>query len=182
MRNASFLAILLLASASLLAQQNTTSSPTIFIIPPLNAGCPIDFTAQRRSKFELLPINAGQLKLKQWVQLSFSQSNISKVARIRVTAHGFSDKLRAIPANAIFGEDVTENFQLEHQPGEVGLFTSYLQTHNMGGVLWVEITGIDYADGSVWQRSKASQCRATPSGYLLANNLPAQSENPASRF
>lgn len=167
MRNASLLVVLLLAGVSVPAQDKVAGSPTIFLVPPTSNACPVGFTAERRSSHELEFVNGGLSKSRQWVHLTFGRGDAQTIVKVSVTAHGASDKPHAMPASAGIDEDITETFQFERKSGEPGLLASNLSTHTMGSVRWVELTELDYADGSVWRESKASQCRATPSGFLL---------------
>jgi hypothetical protein len=172
MRNASLLMVLLLASVRIPAQESAGNAPRVFIAhfqtPLMLNSCPVNFAAQRQSSTEVRYANQGQEKSHgQGVQLTFTQRVTPEIVKVQVTVHGTSDKARVIPAGASIDEDLTEIFQFERQPGTASLLHSSLWTRSMGSIRWVDLTEIEYADGYVWHKSKASQCRATPNGFLL---------------
>jgi hypothetical protein len=93
-------------------------------------------------------------------------------AKIRIVAadivvHGYTAGSRIIPASSP-SEEITENFHLNATEG-LSLVESPIRTTQIATVDWLELTRIEYADGTIWQASRASQCSASPSLFVLVN-------------
>jgi hypothetical protein len=72
-----------------------------------------------------------------------------------------------MPAGSSSRDDVVEIFQLGRGTGAASLIRSDIWMHRMSTVRWVELTEMEYADGSVWREADGSRCRATPDLFLL---------------
>jgi hypothetical protein len=168
MRGVSGLLVLAMASTAALAQANAHIGPTVFMGAPISTGCPVGFTAERRSTTEVRYAKDGKQLHGQGLELQFDpRSNPKKILKVNVTVHGVDGAARVIPAGSSDSEDVAELFQLEAGAGEGSLRHSNLWTQRVSTIRWVDLTQVAYSDGSVWLASASGRCRVEPSGFLL---------------
>lgn len=168
MRVISLPMILLLASTSMLAQANAGTAPTVLTAPPTSQACPVTFYAKRTGGLVVRYAKDGHQEPDgQGLQLTFSRQDAPKIEKTVVTVHGLSAQGGVLPVHTNTNEDISETFILERHAGATSLDTSEIWTHKIGPARWVELTQIDYADGSVWQQSKESKCITEPDLFLL---------------
>jgi hypothetical protein len=168
MRGVSGLLVLVMASAGVLAQGNAHSEMTVLAGPPDSSGCPVGFSAERRSTTEVRYAKDGREIRGQGLELKFdSQTEPKKILKANVTVHGVTGEARVIPAGSRDSDDVAELFQLEAGAGEESLRHSSIWTQRVSTVRWVDLTEVAYVDGSVWLASASGRCRIEPNGFLL---------------
>jgi hypothetical protein len=170
MRGVSGLLVLVMASAGVWAQGNAHIGPTVFMGAPISIGCPVGFSAERRSSTEVRYAKDGKQLRGQGLELQFDpRSNPKKILKVNVTVHGVDGTARVIPAGENSSDDVTELFQVEAGAGEGSLRRSNIWTQRVSTVRWVDLTEVAYADGSVWLASASGRCRVEPSAFLLVD-------------
>ncbi len=103
----------------------------------------------------------------QGLQLTFHPQDAPKIMKVNVTVYGLSGEARVMPAGSGSKADITEIFQLRPEAGAVDLLQSEIWMQKMSTVRWVDLTEIEYADGSVWRASESSRCRAAPDMFVL---------------
>lgn len=169
MRTPPMLMILLLASGSIFAQAKTDPS-TATLTPSLpSQGCPVNFYAKRTGGLVVHYAKDGhQDPTGQGLDLAFSKNDASRIEKIIVTVHGMSAQGDVLPVRNNSSSDIAETFILERHPGATTL-DSEIWTRKIGPVRWVELTQIEFANGSVWQKSKESKCITEPSPLLLVD-------------
>jgi hypothetical protein len=168
MRGVSGLLVLVMASAGVLAQGNAHSEMTVLAGPPDSSGCPVGFSAERRSTTEVRYAKDGREIRGQGLELKFdSQTEPKKILKANVTVRGVTGVARVMPAGSASIDDVAEIFQLGAAVGEDSLRHSSIWTQRVATVRWVDLTEISYADGSVWHASQGERCRIEPSKFLL---------------
>lgn len=166
MRGVLGLLILAMASAGASAQGNAHSEMTVLAGPPDSSGCPVGFSAERRSTTEVRYAKDGKQIRGQGLELKFD-SQPKKILKANVTVRGVTGSARVMPAGSASLDDVAEIFQLGAGTGEDGLRHSNIWTQRVATVRWVDLTEIAYADGSVWHASEGKRCRIEPSKFLL---------------
>lgn len=169
MRGVSGLLVLAMASAGVWAQGNAHSEMTVLAGPPDSSGCPVGFSAERRSTTEVRYAKDGRREIRgQGLELKFdSRTEPKKILKANVTVRGVTGAARVIPAGRASVDDVAEIFQLGAATGEDRLRHSRIWTQRVSTVRWVDLTEISYADGSVWHASQGERCRIEPSKFLL---------------
>lgn len=160
-------AVFVLASGSLLAQQNSAARPSVLTAPVVSEGCPIHLSAQRRATVTFNVARMPQKSHGQELELMFSRMNAPKIEKISVTVHGWSSGSRMAPAEMNSKDDAVETFELVRPADALSLLESRIATRKMSFIRWVELNSIDYANGSSWHATKDSQCRATPERFQL---------------
>lgn len=171
MRFASVLSGTVLVSAAALAQTDKRSESTIFVAPTVGEACPIDLFAQRRSLPQTSRIqDKAPQPLEGHLELTFKQIDAPAILKVSGRVHGPSLGAHVESASAAQPGDVSEAFHLQLSAPSQLLQRSILTTHSMSNARWIELTRIDYTDGSHWQASPTSQCRATPNGFLLISS------------
>lgn len=158
----------LLSSAALMAQTNTHNTPALFTAGPVSRSCPVNFFVDR-APAPIVRMFATDNKLSHsslGLEMNLARSGALKVAKATVVVHGFSNKGRLIPAATHADVDLTETFELRSDAGAEGQLHSAVWLKKMSAVSWVDLTEIEYADGSTWNASSLSECRAVPSKLL----------------
>jgi hypothetical protein len=167
MRGFSGLLVLVMASAAVWAQGNAHSEMTVLAGPPDSSGCPVGFSAERRSTTEVRYAKDGREIRGQGLELTFDSNKPKKILKANVTVRGVNGEARVMPAGSAGNDDVAEIFELIAGVGEDSLQHSSLWTQRVATVRWVDLTEVAYADGSVWHASKWKRCRIEPSKFLL---------------
>jgi len=88
-----------------------------------------------------------------------------RIVSADVVVHGYSGGTHILPA-AVRPEEITESFHLAAKEG-FPLADSPIRTTRIAMVQWLELTRIEYADGTSWQPSSDSRCTASPSLFVL---------------
>ena len=162
------LTILLLAGTAVSAQTHSGSSAAVSIASTKSLGCPIGFNVKRQSGLVARSAKYGpEDAIGQKLQLTFDRLDAPKITKATVTVHGISGHAAYLPTHS--GDstgDVSETFILERGAGTTSLYSAEILAHRIEVVRWVELTGMDYADGSQWHTTKESQC-GTEVGLLL---------------
>ena len=168
MRGVSGLLVLVMASAGVWAQGNAHNEITALVGPPSTAGCPVGFSAERRSITEVRYAKDGRQLRGQGLELKFdSRTEPKKILKANVTVRGVTGEARVMPAGSGSTDDVAEIFQLGVAAGEDSLRHSSIWTERVATVRWVDLTEVSYTDGSEWHASQGQRCRVEPNGFLL---------------
>jgi hypothetical protein len=150
------------------AQVKLGESPTVLFLSPGSTGCPIGLTAERRSAPVINTIgNAPPSPPTQRLHLRFVSYAARNIEQVTVIVHGLSGRSRIIPADSASSSDVEETFHLTRSAEASSLTASYLWPQNIRTTQWIELTSVDYADGSTWRASREAQCTVTPSNFVL---------------
>ncbi|HEX9200295.1 MAG TPA: hypothetical protein VF865_12100 [Acidobacteriaceae bacterium] len=173
MRTSSMFLVLLLSSATAGAQTSTSSNPTVLVLPPIASSCPVRLSVDRRPDGRVVqtksaPAHHGQgLNLGFWKSTELAKSE-AQIASADITVHFYPAAAHAIPAAPATHNTAppTETFHLTGHSGEP-LLSSSIWTREMAIVSWVELTRLNYADGTSWQSSAPRQCGAAPNLYVL---------------
>lgn len=162
---------MVLTSAALVAQAGPQNLTTIYTAttPPPSQACPVGFSASRTAVPVMVATKSNERYPRLGLRLDFSHPNASKIVKATITVHGASGKGHFIPAGDAMGTDRTETFNLGSNEGIENLRSSKVWLRRMSAVSWVDLTEIEYADGSVWHASPVSKCRATPNNLLPVN-------------
>jgi hypothetical protein len=167
MRYSPALAVLLLAGASMSAQPNAGSPATVLPVLSAGQGCPVNFSAQRQAGLAVRSVRDGQGKIDgQGLTITFQQLYTPKIAGVSVTVHGTSGQTASMITNSGLQGDVSESFTLKRDAPASSLSNSAIWTRKVKAIRWLELTKIEYADGSQWEPSKESRCRVQP-GLLV---------------
>jgi hypothetical protein len=168
MRGVSGLLVLVIASAGVWAQGNAGGSMIVLAGAPDSAGCPVGFSAERRSTTEVRYAKDGKQLRGQGLELKFdSPTEPKKILKANVTVRGVTGAARVMPTGSDSADDVAEIFQLGVAAGEDSLRHSSIWTQRVATVRWVDLTEVSYADGSAWHASQGVRCRVEPSKFLL---------------
>jgi len=167
MRGTSALLAALLASATLSAQVKVAESPAVLFDAPMSSGCPIGISAERRSSVAVSTVGSAPGRtLSQGLQLRFSRLFTPGIEGVTVVVHGLSGKTQMMPAG-IDSSDVAESFHLNRAGQAASLSASYIEPKRVRTTQWVELTSVDYTDGTTWHESSGGQCKVTPSNFVL---------------
>lgn len=160
------LTLLLSSSIGLTAQ--THSSSAILTSGPSSESCPVGFSASRVAAPTMMVTKGAEPKHSSLgLQLNFSRPDAAQIVKASITVHGPSNKAQVTPASTKADTDMTETFELRSDAQAKNLLHAAVWMKKMGAVKWVDLTEIEYANGSVWHASSNSKCRAVPNNALL---------------
>jgi hypothetical protein len=100
----------------------------------------------------------------QGLNIAFGRS-AAKIASADITVRGYPPTTHIIPATPSLPAEVTQTFHLTASSG-APLLHSSVWTERMIMIDWVELTRVQFADGTTWQSSAPRQCGAAPSLYV----------------
>lgn len=154
------------------AQTASATAGIVLRSPWVGTGCPVALSVRRTSPTELVNASdAVQHRGSQRIHLTVDPRDTSGIRSADITVHATSRKGRYLPAaiSANNSPDLDRNFQISG-PSTSSLRNKDLWIDGVGSVLFVDLTSITYIDGSTWQRSSDSVCRAIPSSFLLVSS------------
>ena len=171
MSHSSMVLTLLLSSVSIAAQANPGITSTVLIQPPSSESCPVRFSAERRSIPTMKNVRNADVPHGQGLQVNFLTLPATAILNADITVHGASARLHMIPAATAKAnrDDAIETFRLTSS-AEGPLLHSSIWTNKIVAVSWVELTRVEYADGTTWQASPQSRCTAAPSLMVLVDS------------
>jgi hypothetical protein len=163
--------MLLLSSSGLAAQTNPPGTPAIFLSPPASESCPVSFSAERKPNGELVQVGRGVTFRGQGLEINFSGSSSTAILKVDLKVHGMTPGVHMSPAavGARTAPYSTETFQLAANEGSPLLHGS-VSTRRLGTVDWLELTRIEFANGTTWQSSPQSRCVVAPSLLVLVDS------------
>lgn len=162
----------LLSSATLVAQTGTHGTTALFTPGPASESCPVNFFVNRAPApvVRMLAKENQPTRSSLGLEMNLARSGASRVVKAIVTVHGPSGQARLMPAATInTNADRTETFELRNDAAAQSELRQAVWLKKMNAVSWVDLTAIEYADGSTWHASHLSQCRAVPSKLLPVN-------------
>jgi len=152
------------------AQVKLGESPTVLFASPNSTGCPIGMVAERQSAPIVSTVgNASPVPSTQAIQLRFRHYPAPNIEQVTVIVHGLSGKSRMMPANSADSNDVEESFQLTRAADASSLTASYVRPTRVRTTQWIELTRVEYADGTTWRASREAQCTITPNNFVLVS-------------
>jgi hypothetical protein len=167
MRPSSAIFVALLFSASLSAQ-TSGSGPTVLIQPPSSHACPVLFSVDRIPDGSVILTNGAPAPPRQGLTLTF-RGKVQQIVAADITVHFYRTGAYAIPAapGAAKPAELTETFHLSSANGPIE--HSSIWSGHLAPVSWVELTGVEFADGTTWLSSAPRQCGAAPSLFVLVD-------------
>ena len=175
MRLSSMFLVLLFAPLALSAQYITGNSSPYRVELRAAPACPVGFSVDRTPDGAVIWINSPQLRGShgqgphgQGLDLNFAKP-ATQIVSADIVVHGYLPTTHIIPATPSLPAEATETFHLTASNGQPLLHPS-VWTQHMVVVSWVDLTRIDFADGTTWQSSTPRQCSAAPSLYVPVTN------------
>ncbi len=171
MRSASIVFAILLTSVSLSARAQAGATHPLYRQPPVSQSCPIGLSATREPGGPLHSVDSNVVSGGRQLRINFNTGLAIVKADIIVhgveTLSGHEGLLLTGPAAS--HQNNTESLQLVGT-ADTPLRQSLIATKNMTAISWLELTRLEYADGTVWQTSAESRCVAAPSLYVLVDS------------
>jgi hypothetical protein len=150
------------------ARVELVQSPAVLFASPVSNACPIGIVAERRSPVSMSTVGTSPVATRtQGIRLRFQHFLTPEIQQVTVVVHGLSQRSRIIPADIRSISDLEETFQLTRAEQATSLTTSYLQPSRVFITQWIELTSVDYTDGSTWHAWRAGQCTVTPNKLIL---------------
>ncbi len=169
MRNVSMVALLILAGTSMSAQKDKNNQPTVLIVQT-SSNCPVSFGANLSGRAVVRSADDAKIDSSaQLLELSFVPLDTPSIKNAGIIVHGLSQKGRLLPVHNSPAEDAFQAFQLRRLAGATSLNGADVWITKVTAAQWVEITDLEYVDGSSWHASKNSLCHAKLSGFKLVD-------------
>jgi hypothetical protein len=171
MQPSSIILMLLLVPSGLAAQSTPNRTAAVFTTPPTSESCPVNFSVERKPNSGMVMVKGAAASHGQGLQINFIALPESAILKVHITVHGMTPGVRVIPASSRIAtrDDATETFVLSAEP-DSPLLHPAIWTKRLNAVTWVELTRIEYANGTTWQASQQSRCAAAPSLLVLVDS------------
>jgi len=172
MRSALIVFVLLSTSASLSAKAQAGAMHPLYVQPPASKDCPVGLSANREPGIPIQSVKGESISHGQGLQINFTTSAGRAIVKADILVHGVKT---AGPEGLLLAQqrssnrNTTESFQVAGTPA-APLLHPLIWTKSMTAISWLELTRIEYADGSVWQALAESRCVAAPSLYVLVDS------------
>jgi hypothetical protein len=172
----SLVAALGLASAALTAQTKAAPVPSVLTGQTPGLACPVHFAAERYGLTATLRQTAkGEAgSFAQSLRLNFASADASEMVRAVVVVYGANPVAQIVPlAQDQAGQKQSdtgrsETFVLTRTKGRFDP-AEEIVTETVPLVQRIEITEIEFKDGSVWRPSREARCSTAPSPFVLVN-------------
>ena len=171
MRSLMILTALLLASFPGAAQDGSGARSSQYRPLPLNVKCPVVLRAERRAPGMVQETDGRSTPGGQGIQLNFLSKPHSQVVQIDLALHGYSGGLMLPLLSAGSTKEVVEDFHLAGTP-QRPILEPTIWSRKMTAIAWIELTGVTFADGTVWQRTTLGECAFEPSLYVPVDAQP----------
>jgi hypothetical protein len=105
------------------------------------------------------------------LQINFTSSSGSAIVKADILVHGaktFGHEGLLLTGSTSATRNDTESIQIAGTAG-APLLHPVIWTKAMTAISWLELTRLEFADGTVWQASAESRCTAAPSLLVLVD-------------
>jgi hypothetical protein len=131
--------------------------------------CPAAMRAQHMAGGTLVqtrsthPGGAGQ-----WLHLTLLPRDSKQIAKATLTIRGYSSKGRLAQAQSTHGEDfdVVRTMSVPFTNGKDGSASADFLVPGMTAVGRIDLTSLNFADGSTWSIAADASCRVSPDLYM----------------
>jgi hypothetical protein len=170
MRLSSMIFVLALSPLSLSAQASNGNTAAVFVKPPDTQACPVQLSIDRKPDGAIVKTKGSAAPHGQGLDIAFWKygASIQQVKAADITVHFYSAAAHAMPAApsaARAAAPAPETFHLSAGSGTPIVRTS-IWTKHPGIVSWVELSHVEFADGTSWQSSAPRECGAAPNLYV----------------
>jgi hypothetical protein len=173
--------LFLSVTSSALAQQSikpeSSKNTSLTHLHAAGADCPIDLKASRGARVPI-SVPASNLipstTLEFQVHLTILNLRARDIVNAQVTAHGFSDKWKAIDLkNSSQTPDLAKTLDVALDLKGMGRAFSELSLSHFTAVTAIDLESITYRDGTKWYASSPGACRITPDLIMLVGAAQA---------
>ena len=183
MRTSMILPLLLSLAMPLAAQSPVPNARSQYRFPPDRMACPVDLRADRRASVVSREVDGKAIPTGQGLVLHFRAFSGAasttpegtavtphrNITSADIVVHGQSAAVIAQPLTIPKrSTELTETFHLSGSATDP-LLEKSLWTSRIHGITWIELTRVDFSDGSSWQRTISSECRIEPSLFVLVH-------------
>jgi len=140
--------------------------------PPEHMACPVDLRADRRGEAVSREVDGKTIPTGAGLVLHFrSAPSIAprkQVITADITVYGYSSKAmeRMLPIQSRPATDLKEDFHLTGSASSP-LKERSLWTAKINGIASIELTRVEFSDGSTWERSIPKECVVEPNPFML---------------
>jgi len=153
------------------AGPSQNSSQSTVLILPLNTGsCPVMMRAQHLADGSMVKTrDAHPPGVGQWLHLSFASTDSKEIDQARITVHGFSGQPRMAQAQTSRNDstDATKTLTLAWGPRPGNVVSRDVWLPGLAAVESIDLTYVNYSDGSEWRAGSGAACRIAPDPLML---------------
>lgn len=173
----SLLTALIFSSAALSAQTLSTTKPAVLGGQTQGlAACPVHFSAERYGLAATVrkTANGEEGSSAQPLRISFATADAGQILRAVVVVYGANPASQFLPV----GQDQAGQSQKNSVRSETFVLTQsngrfepaeQVVAESVPLVQRIEITEIEFKNGSVWRPSRQARCSIAPSPFVLVN-------------
>ena len=169
MRLSSMFFIVLFSSTNLAAHAQAGASHLLFVRPPASQACPVELSATREPSGPLHAVESKPIPRGEGLRVNFASSVNRAIVKADILVHGVETlgprEGMILTGPARPGGNSSESIQVVGTP-DAPLLHPLVWTKSMVAIGWLELTRLEYADGTAWQASAESRCVAAPSLYV----------------
>jgi len=140
--------------------------------PPEHMACPIELRADRRGNVVTREVNGKTIPTGAGLVLHFraapSTAPRKQVIAADITVYGYSAKAmgQLLPIQSRPTTDLKEDFHLAGS-ASAPLIEKSLWTAKINGIASIELTRVEFSDGSTWERTIPKECVVEPNPFML---------------
>jgi hypothetical protein len=167
--------VFLAATTSALAQQSikpeSSKNTSLTHLHTAGADCPLDMQASHGAGVPI-SVPAGNLTpgptLDHRIHLTMINLRSHDIVSAQITAHGFSDKWKAIDLeNSSQAPDIAKILEVVLDVKGMGRASSDLSLSRFTAVTAIDLNSITYKDGTTWHASSPGACSTIPDLIML---------------
>jgi hypothetical protein len=135
--------------------------------------CPASMRAQHVAGGNLVKTHSAQPSgLGQWLHLTLVPRDSKSISKATLTIRGYSSKGRLAQAESTHSEsfDVVRSMTVPFTSGKDGSASADFLVPGMTAVGRIDLTSLNYADGSTWSIAADASCRVSPDLYMAVAN------------
>lgn len=147
-------------------------SSTQLRMPAEHMACPVEMRADRRGSVVTREVDRKMIPTGEGLVLHFraapSMASRKQVISADITVYGYSSKAmeRMLPVQSRPATDLKEDFHFSGS-GSAPLTETSLWTAKIRSVASIELTRVEFSDGSTWERTIPRECVVEPNPFVL---------------
>lgn len=165
--------LMILSGASLaLAQASRGSAAaqralTVDSIQGMGVGCPVDLQAQRRGTGAMVQTMGQPGQAAQRLRLNWANRHGKAIVGATLVVRGFDASARVIPAGSAATPELKKTIDVKLNLSGEGKTTTDMTMRSFSTVSWIDLTSVEYADGTGWSLPTGESCTVAPDRLVL---------------
>jgi hypothetical protein len=144
---------------------------TIILPAAANMSCPVAMRAEHGVDGSMLTVKGEKAHRGQGQQLELTLYNAKPgaISAVEIRAHGWNGMGRTLPARELHASDgnATETLDLALSIGPRASAETDVWVNGLTAVDSIDLIGVSYVDGSIWEPTTPEACSVTPDPMML---------------